>query len=437
MTLRPFRSLLAISSLACILPLLAAQDKAGRNAPTDPALLPQRVLLNITFDPAHAQTVTWRTDKPVAAAQAQIAPASSNPTFEKSAQTVTATVHTAEVAPGKTVGEYSALFTALKPGTRYSYRVGDGAVWSEWFDFRTAQDHPAPFSFVYLGDAQNSIRSLWSRAVRAAYACAPDAKFFVHAGDLVAEGYDDSLWGEWFSALGFIGGSVPQFPVPGNHDMHFARGIDRILDTPPNWRLQFSLPHNGPQGISELDQQAYYVDYQGVRFIALNVNVWANEDFAPSEKKRIADAQAAWLEKVLADNPNRWTIVTQHQPIFTVSKERDYEEMIAALEPLYDKYHVDLVLEGHDHAYARTFPVVNRKRAENQSKGTVYVISVSGPKMYEPDGLFESLMAKQARHTQMYEVISVDSDHLAFKAYDLEGNLIDNFNIDKSPAAKK
>jgi len=31
--------------------------------------------------------------------------------------------------------------------------------------------------------------------------------------------------------------------------------------------------------------------------------------------------------------------------------------MQAALAPLYEKYHVDLVLQGHDHVYARTHKI--------------------------------------------------------------------------------
>ena len=81
-----------------------------------------------------------------------------------------------------------------------------------------------PFRFLYLGDEQNSLKSLCSRSFRRAYAAAPDAWFLVHAGDLVQEGFDDHLWGEWSEALGFISASVPSIPVPGNHDLHRPKG---------------------------------------------------------------------------------------------------------------------------------------------------------------------------------------------------------------------
>ena len=46
-----------------------------------------------------------------------------------------------------------------------TYRVGDGVNWSEWFHFRTASDRPEPFSFIYFGDAQTDLKSLWSRVI--------------------------------------------------------------------------------------------------------------------------------------------------------------------------------------------------------------------------------------------------------------------------------
>ncbi len=76
---------------------------------------------------------------------------------------------------------HSAEFIDLHPGTKYAYRVGDGANWSEWFHFTTAPARPEPFSFVYFGDAQNDIKSLWSRVIREAYSDAPQARFMIHA----------------------------------------------------------------------------------------------------------------------------------------------------------------------------------------------------------------------------------------------------------------
>jgi len=423
--------LISVLLLSTILP---AQDRQKTKDVRNVDFIPQRIMLTVGDDAAHAQAVTWRTEKPEESAQAQFALASANPDFEKLAQTVTATVAHYEVSAGRTVGEYAVTFKGLNPNSRYSYRVGDGKTWSEWNTFRTASDKADKFKFLYLGDEQNSIRSLWSRSVRSAYSHATDARFIVHAGDLVAEGYDDDLWGEWFDAMGFISATIPSFPTPGNHDLHRAPGrpdSQQVLSVSPIWRYQFSLPTNGPKGTPELNQQSYYMDYQGVRFISLDVNVYANEAFAASERQRVAQSQTAWLEEILKNNPNRWTVVVQHQPIYAIAKGREYEEMRAVLAPLYDKYHVDLVLQGHDHGYARTNKLFGGKVVPLSQPGTVYAISVSGPKMYEPAGRYAALMAKEVHNTEAYQVIEVDGRQLTYRAYSIEGDQIDEFQLEK------
>jgi len=160
-----------------------------------PDRVPQRVLLGITGDPAHSQSVTWRTAAPVESPQAQIAPCAGAPAFGNAAVTVNARSAEYPTGSGVKAVHYEATFTNLDVGGRYAYRVGDGTTWSEWFQIRTAQDKDDPFRFIYLGDAQLELKSLWSRTVREAFRCAPEASFVLRAGDLIDNGFDDALWG--------------------------------------------------------------------------------------------------------------------------------------------------------------------------------------------------------------------------------------------------
>lgn len=429
---RQFLTGVALTAGSVLIPEGLLAEPPHAQLPLQPELVPERIILSLTADPAHSQAVTWRTEKALDIAQAQIAHASANPDFAKAAATVTATAAKAEVASGKTTGEYAAYFNGLTPNTKYSYRVGDGTTWSEWNSFRTASDKPEAFRFLYLGDEQNSIKSLWSRSIRSAYSKAPDARFIVHAGDLLEEGYDDRLWGEWCDAMGFISAEIPSLATPGNHDLHrIPGGADHkeVLSVSPLWGHHFALPANGPKGVDELKEQSYYIDYQGVRFISLDVNVYSNEAFAASAKQRIGTMQLAWLEEVLGNNPNRWTIVVQHQPMYPIAKGRDYVEMREALLPVFDKYRVDLVLQGHDHTYARTHKLAAGKVVSPSQPGTIYAISVSGPKMYEIADKFAPLRAKTLAHTQAFQVIEMEGDKLTYNAYAVEGEQIDRFQL--------
>jgi hypothetical protein len=61
--------------------------------------------------------------------------------------------------------------------------------------------------------------------------------------------------------------------------------------------------------------------------------------------------------------------------------------------------------------------------------GTVYVVSVSGPKMYDLQR--QTFMARQAEDTQLFQVIHVDGDKLAYEAFCADGSLYDAFTLTK------
>ena len=421
--LAPGPFLLSLGSRSSAAPILTAV----------PGAIPTRIVLTWADDPARTQAVTWRTEVTSPSPQAQVAKFTADPKFEPSASTVRATCEKDDLGDGRFAAHYAARFQGLEPGTTYCYRVGDGQVWSEWNIFRTASGKPEPFRFLYVGDEQNSIKSLWSRSIRRAYAAAPDARFLVHAGDLVADGYDDHLWGEWSDALAFISATVPSIPVPGNHDLHRPPGSPEAktsLAAAWPWRRHFALPSNGPD-LDDMPGQSYYLDYQGVRFIALDVNAFSEEGFDAAARKRVTEKEVEWVTGVLRDNPNRWTIVVQHQGIYAITSGREYAAMRAALAPLYEKYHVDMVLQGHDHVYARTHKIAQDRIVDASAPGVVYVISVSGPKMYKTQKVNSQYMAKMIENEQFYQIVDVSPDRLVLTAYSIDGAVVDGFELRK------
>jgi Purple acid Phosphatase, N-terminal domain/Calcineurin-like phosphoesterase len=416
---------LAVGAWSLVVPAQAPSPVPA----ADPGRRPDRVVLTWRDDPARTQAVTWRTDVLVEEAFAEIAEASANPGFaalarrspaRTTAVPLSGRLGDASLPSRGTVYYHEARFTALRPNTLYAYRVGDGTTWSEWFHFRTAALEAASFSFIYLGDAQNDIRSLWSRAIRSAFLDAPRARFVLHAGDLVNVGESDDQWGEWFGAGNWINGMVAQVPVVGNHEYgRLNREDPRQLSA--LWRPQFALPEDGPEGLSET---VYSFDYQGARIIVLN----------SADDTRLAD-QAAWLEARLKDNKNRWTIVAFHHPVFSVATDRDNPAIRAAWKPLFDKYDVDLVLTGHDHSYGRGENLAEGTTRRDDA-GTVYVVSVSGPKMYEV-GQGRTWATRTGANVQLYQVVNVSSQSLRFEARTVTGQLFDHFEITKSRGGRR
>lgn len=388
-----------------------------------PSAVPDRILLSWTGDPATSQAVTWRTDTTVTQAFVEYAEAEDGPGFVDRADRIVAETDRLETNLGP-AHYHSITLAGLVAETKYVYRVGDGSNWSEWSHFTTASDGPKPFSFVYFGDSQNDVKSHWSRVIRDAYRDAPRSAFLLHAGDLVNRADNDAEWGEWFYAQGFIPRTTPCLAIPGNHEQ------SKILDETTgevtrqltnHWERVFEFPENGPAGSQEA---VYWIDYQGVRFIGLN-----------STEKLVE--QAEWLKGVLSSNPQRWTIVTFHHPIYSSKRGRDNRELRDLWQPIFDEYQVDLVLNGHDHTYARTKlmthgseqNVASGVRARSKRGGTVYVVSVSGPKMYDLGR--RPFMQRVAEDTQLYQVISIDGDELRFDARTATGKPYDGFRLIK------
>ncbi|MEZ4938769.1 MAG: metallophosphoesterase [Crocinitomicaceae bacterium] len=274
---------------------------------------------------------------------------------------------------------------------------------------------------------------MWSRLIREGYRKDPNAAFIIHAGDLINNAHSERQWHEWFRAGDWIHSMLPSISTPGNHEYQARTKEDQendIRELSVQWRPQFSFPENGVPGLEETN---YYLDYQGARIISLN-------------SLRMIEEQAEWLDRNLEDNPQKWTIITFHFPIYSASAQRDNEELRAIWKPIFDKYKVDLVLQGHDHSYARgrdRVPEENIVGGFNKrtSTGTVYVVSVSGGKMYDirPNGWEDFEGAERdraAENTQLFQLIRVDGDKLSFEAYTATGELYDAFDLIKSKKGK-
>jgi len=388
-----------------------------------PTEQPERIILNLTADPAHEMAITWRT-APGAEGFVEYAEAQDGPDFIQQAVRVSAATDDATIAVREAAefraAYHSTVLKGLKPETVYAYRVGDGARWSEWLQFRTAATTAEPFTFLYMGDMQNNILDEASRTMRMAFRKAGDAAFVIHAGDLINRHDSDNEWGEWFAAGGFLYAQTPQMPTPGNHE--YGRGP--VLN--PQWRRQYTLPETGPAGVEKLKETAWTVDYQGLRLISVDAPLFHGDEAMRAEMVR-------WLDGLLANNPNRWTALFLHFPLFSIDPDRDNARVRDALKPLIDKYGVDLVLQAHDHGYARgaigTGPMGNPGPAQPSDQGSTYVVSVAGPKMYPVADL--GWATRSASRTQTFQTLEVSPDAVVYRAFTATGRELDAFRLTK------
>lgn len=369
---------------------------------------PDLVCLTWSGEPLSTQTVQWRTGPAVESGVVE---------YKKRDAQEAATVQASRVALDDPKIEndpknnrYTARMEGLEPGTGYSYRVGTGSgAWSEWADFTTAPSGAAPFSFVYLGDPQVGFDA-WGKLLEQAVTTAPAAAFWVIAGDLVNRGNFRDQWDEFFGTGAMVFNRRPVMPAIGNHECPHG-------DAPWGYLAMFALPENGPEG--QPKEHTYSFTYGNAQFCVLDSNL-------------PAAAQRPWLEKQLAESKSTWKFVVCHHPAYSSAGSRDNDEVREQWGPLFDQYHVDMALQGHDHAYLRTPPMRDGKPAASAADGTYYVISVSGTKYYDQDK--HDYAAVAFADTSTYQVIDIapgDVERLTYRAYDGTGAVRDEVIIEK------
>jgi hypothetical protein len=382
-----------------------------------PTASPDRIILNLTEDPTHSVAVNWRTDTSITESVVQIAKATHGPEFVDYKLEIRGVhetlIYKAEEDPEVAANYHSATMENLSPGGKYVYRVGCEAGWSEWFQIEMPQPDKE-ISLIYFGDAQNNVKQMWSRVIREAYGTLPEVDFMLHAGDLINR-YDREVeWGEWFYAGSFIHSMVPSVMTPGNHEYR-----NDVLS--PQWKKQFNLPKNGPKG---LEEQCYQVNYPNLKVISLD-----SKQIDISGQMR--DAQLFWLDSVLTNDARKWTAITFHYPIFSTKPNRDNLEFREAFKPVFDKHKVDIVLQGHDHAYGRGMVnnVATGYQVKDKASGTMYVVSVSGPKMYDVSD--DPWMDRRGGNTQLFQILTISGDTLSYGSYTATGELYDAFDLVK------
>ncbi|APC08320.1 fibronectin type III domain-containing protein [Neomoorella thermoacetica] len=390
---------------------------------------PDHITLTWTQDPLTTQTITWRTDITIARGLVQYAKAADKASFPGKAATVEATVQKFTSDLGD-MNIHTATLTGLEPGTEYIYRVGDGTNWSDIHTFTTEASNTHSFKFLIFGDSQsgdplNPEYKPWHDTIQNAFKTNPDAKFFVNVGDLVEQGQNYVHWNKWFEAAKGVIDTIPAMATQGNHETY--NPPDGHSTKPIFWTTQFKLPQNGPEG---LKGQAYSFDYGNAHIVML--------DSQEEEEKGVAGdilaAQKAWLEKDLQNTNKPWKLVFFHKTPYYNKATRTNEDIKAAFQPLFDKYHVDVVFNGHDHAVARTYPIAGDKFVSSPAKGTIYYLTGRSGNKYYPD-----LSAKvwdaffyDPQDQPNYIVAELNGDKLTLRAMKQDGTPIDTYTIDKA-----
>jgi 3',5'-cyclic AMP phosphodiesterase CpdA len=317
-------------------------------------------------------------------------PAAQAKTFTGTQGQVSATLFNGDDASAAT-GQFAnkVTVTGLADSTSYVYRVGDGREWSDTFAFAT-QDEKS-FGFFIVGDPQLGAKSTgpktldsdtagWADTVAKATGKYPTASFLVSLGDQVND-YNkretqDAEYLAYFSPAQLR--ALPAAVIEGNHDFQMGEYYGYHYNQP-----DLSTAY----GTSYGNDGDYWFAYGNALFLMLNSNT---ESVATHD---------LFMRKAIAKNPDaKWRIVAFHHSIYSEAEhftDPDVVDRRNNYAPIMDRYKIDVVLQGHDHEYTRTFQMLGGKPQVDQAAsadgavadptGTLYVTfnSGSGSKFYD------------------------------------------------------
>jgi hypothetical protein len=373
--------------------------------------IPGRLMLTWSEDPMSTRDITWECDT---SSHTGLLRLTCNSTPEDTV--VYSSSSRIIKSPGGATAFFRVALKNLRQGETYHYKVANDSHWSESHSFKIGNRTDSSFSFVFLGDVQDSVNGITGKIFHRAVENQPDASFMMFAGDMIERPHD-AYWRQWFDAGKSLFGSIPVIATPGNHE--YYKGLFPKIDD--RWMAHFSFPQNGPPNF--LGKVCYW-DYLNCRFISLDSN-GINSISSALEQRR-------WLKSVLENSHQRWIVLMMHHPFYSTSPGRNNFHLRILFKSLLDQFHVDLVLQGHDHAYGRAAHIPNSVSRELQ--GPVYVVTHASPKLYDIN--FSEKLDVLASNTQMYQLVHVSNDSISFRAFTFEGAYFDGFTLTKDDSGK-
>ncbi|MGI6737149.1 MAG: CbiQ family ECF transporter T component [Anaerovoracaceae bacterium] len=429
--------LMIVLPLLCAGYIFAGTVVVGKDPAEAAATLqkrPTQVVLSWTGDPASTQTISWTSPQKSAQYVRWAAKRDYRARGDYS--------HWKKAAAHRLRGggfRCSVTLTGLRRHEEVHYAVGAGRRWTRdasftvggvpaddgfLFSRKAGSDSSSDrktggFSFLSLGDVQYGLRERdyekWGELLQRARREQPQAAFCLMTGDMVEHSGDPADWNAFWEEGKGVFDRLPLMTAPGNHETSIK---------PYTYLQEMALPENGPAGLRE---EFYSFDVGGCHFVSLNSNLFLDErrDALGEQKWRqeIA-ASRSWLTRDLQAAGTKRIIVFFHHPAYPVSEDGSpvYRRIRRSWTPILEKYHVPLVICGHQHTYMRTKKI----------GGVTYVMADSGfkPDYYYREGdLLPDYVRKVSTAESTYEIYTVDSRGIHGRAVDSDGKTVDSFTV--------
>ena len=353
------------------------------------------VILGVGADEAQ-RIVTWYSSTD-SAQSVQLAPTSAIVSGEFPADAATfAAIGSANIATSGGFNRHATL-SGLTESTAYSYRVGFEGNWSPTYSFKT-QSFDGDYDFLFFGDPQiGSSGNVpmdgagWNDTLNVALAANPDAEILVSGGDQVETANVETQWDAFLAPE-----KLKQYPwaaTIGNHDVG-GKAYEQHLYT-PNTDYSGAYYSNGNPASNTSGGNYWYI-YKDVLFIDLNSNSYRTSTGGGGD-----EAHTEYVTDVVNQHgaEAKYTVLVYHHAIYSpASHAKDGDAKVRRVDfpTTFSNLGVDLVLQGHDHSYSRSYEIKNGEKANADEQpgaadvypgpgGVIYVTanSASGSKYYD------------------------------------------------------
>ena len=215
-----------------------------------------------------------------------------------------------------------------------------------------------------------------------------------------------------FEFVAMVGDNMYGADNPRDYEKKFEIPYKPILDAGVKFYAALGnhdSPNQRMYKLFNMNGQRFYTfkPKDGVRFFALDSNYMDPE-------------QLQWLEKELKASGSDWKIAFFHHPLYSSGERHGSDTALKdQLEPLFQRYSVDVVLTGHDHVYERIKP----------QKGTQYFIVGNSAKLRKGDLEDIGLTAKGFDTGYSFMLVEIDGDQFHFQAISDTGKTIDSGTV--------
>jgi hypothetical protein len=378
-------------------------------------------------DPKHQVSVSWQVPAPVKNPFLRVGSSPLDLGARIPAEIRTLTTLRSDTSPvdsvppsaGPTITQYyvHAQVDNLWPGRTYYYSVGHAGLDTTATDigevgtFTTAPSGQEAFTFTAFGDEGVTYDAVGNTTLIRAQ----NPAFHLHAGDcsyaesggsgLITDTYDPRVWDSFFNEIEPAAGVLPWQVGVGNHEMEAWYSPDGYGGQYARWQFP------GEESSSTPPTYYSYV-YGNVGVIALDPNDVSYE--LPANLGYSGGAQTTWLGQTLAalraNKAVDFIVVYFHHCAYSTCTAHGSEGGVRQYwTPLFDQYSVDLVINGHNHIYERTDPIVGGSPTGPTPIGSTIDAATQGTTYVCAGGGGESLYSFSASDSYLGHIDNVPS----------------------------